>query len=208
MKTDNHSSPLSVFTKEKKIIMAANFFFRQKNFVLPKHWVNHRAEITDTSVINYYSQEKRTNINSLCTENTALFFVELALVLNDPLTSLEQKIESIVLQYVDLLFENPDFAMAILHELLSEENKNKTENARMQFVLNSLFMKQLYESKKKKNFNPIPLLINLIGMLLLPLAIKNDNFNSDFNFNSNQLKDLIEQRKKLLPIWIAANTEY
>lgn len=204
MKKHHQSGPFSAYTREQKIIMAAGFFFRHKNFVSPKNLSTNRGEITDTAILNYYSQCR--SINELCTSNTALFFVELALKINDPLTSLEQKIETIVLQYIDLLFENPDFAMAVLHELLSENKSDKTKNARIQFVLNSLFMKQLFELKNKKIIKPISLLMNLVGMVLLPLTIKNDGFDYDSNLNNTQLKNLIEEQKKFLPIWISART--
>ena len=186
--------------KCQKIINAVHFFFKQDDVYTAKVWNISQENSTTISLINYYYGNKKLIFNEIIVYNTRIFFKKLGSVLNDRKTNTDQKIEFVVLQYVDLILHKPDFAVFIIYELLSDSVKEDIISLKQEFILNSYFMEQISELKKYKANSSILILtiVNLIRMMLLPLVY---NENSGLQF----FKILIEERKKLLPLWISSS---
>lgn len=113
-----------------------------------------------------------------------------------------------MLEYINLLLEKPDFAIFLLNELLSESSKIDVIVIRKEQLCNSYFQTQLLELKKSRlnNFNPVQLLLNLIGMILLPIVSTELNSHSAIIVN-RQFNNMICERKKLVPLWISSMVE-
>lgn len=188
--------------RQQKIIAASKFFFKQKTYVSHKVWDVRKENDGSALLTNYYFNNKQKVLQKVIVQNTIMLFNVLAPVLNSREKTVIQKIEFIVLAYIDLLLEKPDFAAFILNELLSDSSKIDVIAIKREYLLNSHFMLQILELKKesKNKFNPVQQILNLIGMILLPLASVKRFANSEITENRRYLV-LLEERKKMLPLW-------
>ena len=188
--------------RQQKIIAASRFFFKQKNYASHKVWDVRKENDGSSFLTNYYFNNKQKVLQKVIVQNTIMLFNVLAPVLNSREKTVIQKIEFIVLAYIDLLLEKPDFAAFILNELLSDSSKIDVIAIKREYLLNSHFMMQILELKKesKNKFNPVQQILNLIGMILLPLASVRRFANSEITENRRYLV-LLEERKKMLPLW-------
>lgn len=188
--------------RQQKIIAASRFFFKQKNYASHKVWDVRKENDGSSFLTNYYFNNKQKVLQKVIVQNTIMLFNVLAPVLNSREKTVIQKIEFIVLAYIDLLLEKPDFAAFILNELLSDSSKIDVIAIKREYLLNSHFMMQILELKKesKNKFNPVQQILNLIGMILLPLATVKRFANSEITENRRYLV-LLEERKKMLPLW-------
>lgn len=188
--------------RQQKILAASKFFFKQKNYVSHKVWDVRKENDGSVLLTNYYFNNKQKVLQKVIVQNTIMLFNVLAPVLNSREKTVIQKIEFIVLAYIDLLLEKPDFAAFILNELLSDSSKIDVIAIKREYLLNSHFMLQILELKKesKNKFNPVQQILNLIGMILLPLASVRRFANSEITENRRYLV-LLEERKKMLPLW-------
>ncbi|STO18972.1 transcriptional repressor BetI [Flavobacterium hibernum] len=188
--------------RQQKIIAASRFFFKQKNYASHKVWDVRKENDGSALLTNYYFNNKQKVLQKVIVQNTIMLFNVLAPVLNSREKTVIQKIEFIVLAYIDLLLEKPDFAAFILNELLSDSSKIDVIAIKREYLLNSYFMMQILELKKesKNKFNPVQQILNLIGMILLPLATVKRFANSEITENRRYLV-LLEERKKMLPLW-------
>jgi hypothetical protein len=191
--------------RKQKVIAAAKLFFKLKAYVSHEIRDIRKESSGKEWLVNYYFHSKQKVMEKVIVQNTLLLFNTLAPVLNDSEKTVIQKIEYIVLVYIDLLLEKPDYAIYILNELLSQSTKIDIIAIKREYLLNSHFMMQVLELKKKRNnnFNPIQMILNLIGMVLLPLASV-DSYAKSASKENRQFTVLIEQRKKMLPLWTSA----
>lgn len=195
-------------TRQQKIIAAAKFFFTQKAYSTYRTWDVREYNDNNPSLVNYYFHNKERIFNKIIFQNVIVLFNTLNPVMDDMKKTAAEKIEFLVLEYINLLLEKPDFAIFLLNELLSESDKIDVIMIIKEKLFNSYFQTQLLELKKSRlnNFNPVQLLLNLIGMILLPLA--STELHSHFALIAERrLYEMIFERKKLLPLWISSMVE-
>lgn len=195
-------------TRQQKIIAAAKFFFTLKAYNTNKTWDVRQYNDNNTSLANYYFHNKERIFNEVIFRNMILIFNTLDPVLNDRKKTAAEKIEFLVLESSNLFLEKPDFAIFLLNELLSDSDKIDVIMIIKEKLINSYFQTQLLELRKSRlnNFNPVQVLLNLIGMILLPLASTELHSHSALIAN-RRLYEMIFERKKLLPLWISSMVE-
>lgn len=191
--------------RQQKVIAAAKFFFKQKDYSTYKIWDVRPVDDSNLSVVNYYFHNKERIFNKLIYQNTIALFNILQPILSDREKTAIEKFEFIVLEYINLLLEKPDFAIFLLNELLSESTKIDVIVIKKEQLLNSYFLIQLLELKKSRlnNFNPVQMLLNLIGMILLPI-VSTDFYSKSTVIINKQFTEMIDERKRLLPLWISS----
>lgn len=186
--------------RRQKIIAAVHLFFRHKDFSGSEKEDFIKQNTTILSGINYYFEQENWVFRERARHNSALFFAEVLQTLNNTQATAEQKLEQFVLKYIELLFEKPDFAAYLITTISSVTNKADLRLSICRDGLESLLIRKM---SALYSCNPVPLIISLIGMLLLPLVMialpENDQF-LDFH----EFEDLIQERKKLLPLWIGS----
>lgn len=186
--------------RRQKIIAAVHLFFRHKDFSGSEKEDFIKQYTTILSGINYYFEHENWVFRERARHNSALFFAEVLQTLNNTQATAEQKIEQFVLKYIELLFEKPDFAAYLITTISGVTNKADLRRSISRDGSQSLLIRKM---SALYSCNPVPLIINLIGMLLLPLVMialpENDQF-LDFH----EFEDLIQERKKLLPLWIGS----
>jgi len=123
-------------------------------------------------------------------------------VLNDENTSLFEKIEICVGYYIDQVLENPDFPFFMVNEVMAGSTKLPIIS-NIKTLINSHFAQQLraLETDGKINFHPINIIWNISGMIMFPFLTRPQLLQTG-NFNSDEFYQLMQERKKLIPLWM------
>ena len=189
------------FSTEEKIKIAARKVFMQKGYAATRtRDIAEEAQI-NLALLNYYFRSKEKLFHEVMMEKMQQFFGILLPVINDPSTKLETKIDLMVSNYIDMLSENPDLPLFVLGEM-----KGQAENLKkilpVQKITNKIsFIQQLKE--KRPDINPIQFLMTILGMIVFPFVAK-PAFELIAATNKNELQNILQERKKLIPVWVKA----
>lgn len=193
-------------TTEEKIKQAAKIIFHQKGYAATRTRDIAQEAGINLALLNYYFRSKEKLFDIIILESLHEFRQLMMEVLNDEKTSLENKIETMVGNYIDLLIEQPDIPVFILSELRNDPQALMAKMNPKEPFMKSVFVKQFQQAVKAGKImpiNPLHYLMNLIGMIVFPFAgspilkvvggMKQDDFNA-----------LMQQRKVLIPKWLKA----
>lgn len=194
--------------RQHKIRAAAHFFFKQEGVAFYKEYSFSKENALKPSNVNYYFNDAKGIFNKLKIKNTAVFFEQIEPILNDFNTDGVQKMEQLVVSYLNLLFEKPDFAVYVMDELLKDFSAAESNFAGMWPVADSLFIKQLegLKGRGKIRKNPVQFMVNLVGMVLLPIVVR-DQDSLSAPFSNDDFNLLIDERKKFLSLWISSMSQ-
>ena len=108
---------------EEKIKNAARIIFHSKGYAATR-----TRDIADEAginlaLLNYYFRSKEKLFDMIMLESLQGFRQSLAGVFNNEKTSLENKIETLVSNYIDLLIDQPDIPLFVLSELRTHPQK-------------------------------------------------------------------------------------
>lgn len=187
---------------EERIKDAARMIFTKKGFLATTiRDIAMEADINVAS-INYYFRSKEKLFAFIMEETIQTLFNKVEPVLNDENTSLFEKIEICVGYYIDQVLENPDFPFFMVNEVMAGSTKLPIIS-NIKLLVNSHFAKQLraLETDGKINFHPMNLVWNISGMIMFPFLTRPQLLQSG-NFNSDEFYQQMQERKKLIPIWM------
>jgi hypothetical protein len=125
-------------------------------------------------------------------------------IVNDPLTTLEEKITILISHYIDMLVKNPDLPIFVLSEI--KENPESLVS-RLGFDsphFNPFIVKQWKEkvlAGTAPKVNPMHLVINVLSLTIFPF-IASPLFRNRTGISLDEFNKLMEERKKLIPIWV------
>jgi AcrR family transcriptional regulator len=111
--------PAPDLSTEEKIKEAAKKVFTQKGYFATRTRDIAEEAGLNLALLNYYFRSKEKLFEIVMLEKVQKFFGVLLPVLNNPATTLEEKIESIPDKYIDLILENPDLRCATAPTCLS-----------------------------------------------------------------------------------------
>lgn len=188
---------------EEKIKEAARVVFTRKGFVSTKvRDIAAEADI-NLALVNYYFRSKQKLFDLIMIETIEKLFSEIKVIITDESSSLNTKIELIVDHYIDQLLNNPDFPLFIVNEILSGSNKFPAFLQNAEMIKGSFFFKQLNQLNSDKNLkvNPIHILVNIIGLIIFPFLGRRV-LEKSAGLEEKAFRSLMEERKKLIPIWI------
>lgn len=186
---------------EEKIKQAARKVFMQKGFAATRTRDIAEESGINLALLNYYFRSKEKLFNEVMLEKVHQFFGALLPIINDSSTKLDTKIELIVSNYIEMLFQNPDLPLFVLGEMKGHSEKLKKILPVQKITENISFIKQLKE--KRPDINPIHFLMNILGMTVFPFVAK-PAFELIAATNKNELEAILMERQKLIPIWIKA----
>jgi AcrR family transcriptional regulator len=186
---------------EGKIKTAARKVFMQKGFAATRTRDIAEESGINLALLNYYFRSKEKLFNEIMMEKMQQFFGILLPIVNDPSTKLETKIELMVSNYIDMLSANPDLPLFVLSEMKGQSEKIKKILPVQKITDKISFIKQLKE--KRPDINPIHFLMNILGMTVFPFVAK-PAFELIAATNKNQLEAILQERKKLIPLWVKA----
>jgi len=186
---------------EERIKAAARKVFLQKGSGASRTRDIAEEAGINLALLNYYFRSKEKLFHEIMMERVEQLFGTVAPILMDSSTTLEKKIELMAARYIDLLLENPDLPMFVLHEIRVSPDFFKSKMNLPQLLLNSSLLKQL--QTKRKDINPAHFLMNIMGLMLFPFIAKPIFFSTGI-VNEKNFRELMEQRRKLIPRWTKA----
>ena len=191
---------------EERIKAAARKVFHQKGFagtrtrdIAEEAGINH-------AMLNYYFRSKEKLFEMVMMETMAQFFKGVNLMLNDESTSLDEKIDLIVSNYVDLLLKEPELPTFILNEVRPNPQAFVEQNPIKEALTHSVLTRQYTEAVARGEItepNLMQAILNVIGLVIFPFIAK-PILTSIVNIPEEQYKALMLQRKTLIPQWIKA----
>ena len=187
---------------EEKIKSAAKKLFTQKGFAAVKTRDIAKEAGINLALLNYYFRSKEKLFEIIMHETVGQFMQVIADIVNNDETTIDEKIELLVNNYIDMLTRLPDMPLFVMNHI-----KNNPQRIEMrQKFLGSYFMKQMQEAMKKgeiATMNPFNIMINIVGLTIFPFIARN-MVQNNHGITSEQFNGLMQERKKLIPKWIAA----
>ena len=126
--------------------------------------------------------------------------------MNNKQTSLQQKIEAIVMNYINLLTQQPDLPLFVLHELRTHPKEIISKIDRDKSISRSYFMQQVKDAAKAGAIAPVqPLhfLMNIMGLTVFPF-VASPILRDIGGLKQQEFNAMMEERKRLIPKWIKA----
>ncbi|HEY8783920.1 MAG TPA: TetR family transcriptional regulator [Mucilaginibacter sp.] len=189
---------------EEKIKEAARVVFTSKGYAATKvRDIAAEANI-NLALVNYYFRSKEKLFELIMAETIQKLFDKVQNIINDESSTIIEKIEEVVDHYISLLIENPDLPLFVVNEIMSGSNKLPQMTNNGQLFLNSHFAKQLMalHAEGKIPFHPLNIMMNLVGMMAFPFLSRPLLLRSGA-LTADDFRKIVEERKKLIPVWIA-----
>jgi AcrR family transcriptional regulator len=192
---------------EEKIKDAARRVFTRKGYVATRTRDIAEESGFNLALINYYFRSKEKLFDMIMLEPLQSFVHSIIDIINDPKTSLQQKIEILVAHYIDMLIENPDLPLFILSEVNADPEKLIAKVG-----INALDAKELYIAKQWKSMatkkklpkeSSMHFLMNIVSLTIFPF-IARPLIKNRTGMTTEQFNAVMEERKRLIPIWINA----
>ncbi|MOA50869.1 hypothetical protein D3C78_1739410 [compost metagenome] len=103
-----------------------------------------------------------------------------------------------------MLSEQPDLPLFILSELRAQPLQVLNKLGVKDFLMSSVFIKQLFEEMKAGNItqvHPLHFMANLMGSLVFPF-VASPILKGITEMDQETFNNLMQERKKLVPQWI------
>jgi len=189
---------------EEKIKTAARKLFTQKGYAAVKTRDIAAEAGINLALLNYYFRSKEKLFEIVMTENMGTFVEGAAVIIHNSTTSFDEKIELLSSHYINILLKNPDVPRFVINEIQNHPEKlAKAMQEKLDFF-NSIIIRQLMEKVQKGEMmavHPVHFIVNLIGLCVFPFLAKPLVANVT-HANEEALTAIMEERKKLIPIWI------
>lgn len=195
---------------EERIKKAAREVFTQKGYAATRTRDIAEASGINLALINYYFRSKEKLFDIVMLEQLQKFVSGIIEIIDDAHTSLQEKIELLVAYYIDRLISNPDIPLFVLSEIKADPSMLFTKVG-----LGAVHREELYIAKQwkemvlkrgKPTINPLHILMNIVAMTIFPF-VGSPLIRYRTGMSTETFNQLMEERKKLIPIWINAIIE-
>jgi hypothetical protein len=135
-------------------------------------------------------------------ENFKKFIKIISEIIDDENTSIWQKIEMLVANYIEMLSLNPDMPLFVLSHSKQDPQRAKIREK----FMNSYFLKQVQQATKSGEIapiNPADLMLNIVGLTIFPFVGRQMLINNR-GITKEEFNELMQERKKMIPKWIKA----
>jgi len=190
---------------EQKIKEAARKLFTEKGFDAVKTRDIAEEAGINLALLNYYFRSKQKLFDLIMVENFEAFVQQLIPLLGDETLSLDETLEKVTGSYIDMLKLNPGLPFFIMNEMRSDSTKLQFVRGKMADV-RAGFLKRMGVTLLEKEISPANighLMMNFMGLIIFPFVAQPMMMKVN-NFNKKEFDELMEQRKKLIPIWLKA----
>lgn len=186
-------------TTEEKIIESARKLFTQKGFSATRTRDIAEEAGINLALLNYYFRSKQNLFQIIIEEKFDELFGMIGPILSDTNISLEEKIETLVTNYTNLLLENEDLPFFVLSELKSNEFilEKVKQNAKM------LSQPTIENQLKERRFtiSTLNFIMNIVSMTMFPFLSK-PLFVSTGLVKEEDFANFVINRKQHIPSWI------
>ncbi len=186
-------------TTEEKIIDAARKLFTQKGFAATKTRDIAEEAGINLALLNYYFRSKQNLFQIIIEEKFDQLFGAINPILSNSEISLEEKIETLVTNYTNMLLGNDDLPLFVLSEIKTNEFLIKRVRQNAEILSNPVIEKQLKERGfTTTGFNFI---MNVMSLTLFPFMSK-PLFVTSGLIKEEEFVHFITERKKDIPTWV------
>ena len=189
---------------EFRIKEAARKIFQQKGFAATKTRDIAEAADINLALLNYYFRSKKKLFDLIMIETLQSFFSGIIQILNDRKTSIKEKVQAFVDNYIDFLSENPNVAHFIINTVRENPDEYLQKIGLLNLANDSAFFKSFQEAIIKKEIpaiNPIHLLLNLMSLVVFPFIVQ-PMVTAVTGLPKEPYFEMINERKRLIPLWI------
>ena len=184
---------------EEKILEAASKVFTEKGFAGTRTRDIAEEAGINLALLNYYFRSKEKLFEQVMKLKMVLLFGQIVPILTNEKTNLEEKIDLVSNKYFEILSKNPNLPLFVLSEMQKKNSEVKSIIPVNKIFKNSVILKQIKE--RKPELNPSHFLINFLSMTIFPFITK-PVFNTFDLMNETEFQQFVEERKRLVPIWI------
>jgi AcrR family transcriptional regulator len=191
---------------EDKIKNAAKIVFHKKGYAAARTRDIAEEAGINLALLNYYFRSKEKLFVLVMIETLTEFFGSVSVIINNHETTFEEKIEQFAAGYIDLIFREPDIPLFIMSEIRNNPEQLLQKVDIRNTVFNSVFIRQFAEAVEQgkiKDQNFLHFMMNFIGLIVFPFIAK-PLLQAISGLTEEQFNALIEERKKLIPVWIKA----
>ena len=193
----------SAESTEERIKEAARKLFTQNGFAATRTRDIAKEAGINLALLNYYFRSKQKLFDLVMIENFRNFLGGMAINFQDPTLSIEDRLERIVVAYVNFLTKFPDLPLFILNEIRGNPSKIAEQIREEIGPARSEFFKELQKAKKegRTELEPFHFVANLVGLTVFPFVAR-PLLQRVTGVSDEQFIQLMEERKKLVPKWI------
>lgn len=186
-------------TTEEKIIDAARKLFTQNGFSATRTRDIAEEAGINLALLNYYFRSKQNLFQIIIEEKFDELFGIINPILSNKEISLEEKIETLVTNYTNMLLENEDLPFFVLSEIKSNEFIIKRVKQNAEILSQPVIENQLKERGfTASSFNFI---MNVMSLTLFPFMSK-PLFVSSGLVKEAEFAHFITERKQHIPTWV------
>ena len=188
---------------EERIKEAARKLFTQKGFAATRTRDIAEEAGLNLALLNYYFRSKQKLFDIIMGENFRQFIQGISVNFLDDKLTIDQRVERLVTAYIDFLTKFPDLPLFILNEIKGNPSKLAAQIREEIAPARSHVFHQLHTAYKagRINLDPFHLVANLVGLTVFPFAAR-PLLQRVNNVNDEQFAAYMQERKKLVPIWI------
>lgn len=186
---------------QEKILRSARKLFVKKGYAATKTRDIAEDAGINLALLNYYFRTKEKLFELVMIEKMGKFLGIVAGIVNDPKTTLEEKVGMLANNYIDMLKADPSLPVFVLGEMHSNPKKLFKLIEGRTNLLHSVFMQQVQKITGKKGINPIHFMVNLLGMAIFPF-VSRPLLMQMGDMDAKMFDQLMDERKKLIPTWI------
>ncbi|HET6256599.1 MAG TPA: TetR family transcriptional regulator [Puia sp.] len=197
--------PAKESTTEERIKEAARHLFTQKGFAATRTRDIAEEAGINLALLNYYFRSKQKLFDLIMLENFQVFLKGITINLSDETMTFDQRIEKIVIAYIDMLTRVPDLPLFILNETRGNPSKITTRlNTQLAPMRRHLFDQLIISNKEgRTNLEPFHFVANLVGLSVFPF-LGRPILQRVIGITDTQFDQFMQDRKTLVPIWIKA----
>jgi AcrR family transcriptional regulator len=191
---------------EEKIKNAARTVFQKKGFAATRTRDIAEEAGLNLALLNYYFRTKEKLFEIVMFETMSDFLQGLTGIFNNENTIFEKKIELLAVNYINMGIEFPDVPLFILSEIRNRPEDLLKKTPIRQLITNSVFVRQFQEkvtAGEIKEPNLWHFIANMLGLTIFPIVAK-PIISAIAGLNDAQFNQLMQERKKLIPVWIKA----
>jgi len=188
---------------EERIKEAARKLFTQHGFAATRTRDIAKEAGINLALLNYYFRSKQKLFDLVMMENFKKFLSGMTVNFQDPTLAIEDRLERIATAYVDFLTRFPDLPLFILNEIRSNPSKIAQQINQKVGPARSAFFQELLAAKKEGRIElePFHFVANMVGLTVFPF-VGRPLLQRVTGVTDEQFLQLMEERKKLVPMWI------
>lgn len=186
-------------TSEDRIKEAARKVFTRKGYAATRTRDIAEEAGINLALLNYYFRSKEKLFQQIMMEKVQQLFGSLLPLVEDPATTLPEKIILLSNYYIDTIGANPDLPFFVLYEIRNNPTRFVSWIEGSGKLKESVLFRQLKEANQE--MDPNQLIINLFSLLIFPFLAQ-DMLHAFLGLGEAHLKGLIEDRKTWVPKWL------